>query len=103
MSDAQIARARVATLTPERYVKQLVSHLARKRTTTLVSPEHGVVSWDDGRCDATVEPGVLVLAATAETAEALARIQDVIGRHLERFGQRHELRVEWMVGPGQPK
>ena len=94
------AQARVVTQTPERYIKQLVSHLARKRTTTLVSPGHGIVAFDDGRCVATADPGVLVLTANADTAEALARIQDVVGRHLERFGQRNELRVEWVVGAG---
>jgi uncharacterized protein len=25
----------------------------------------------------------------------LARVQDVLGRHLERFGQRNELAVTW--------
>jgi hypothetical protein len=101
MSDAGTgvsAQARVATPTPGRYVKQLVSHLGRKRTTTLVAPGHGLVTFDDGRCVATAEPGVLVLTANADTAEGLARIQDVVGRHLERFGQRNELRVEWVVG-----
>jgi hypothetical protein len=91
------ARARVATPTPERYVKQLVSHLSHKRSTTLVAPGHGVVTWDDGRCVAIAEPGVLVLTANADNAEALARIQDVVGRHLERFGARAELQVEWVA------
>jgi hypothetical protein len=29
----------------------------------------------------------------------LARVEDVLGRHLERFGQRNELVVSW-VRPG---
>ena len=44
------AVARVATMTPERYIKQLCSHLARKRTTELVSAGEGVITFDTGRC-----------------------------------------------------
>jgi hypothetical protein len=89
------AVARVATMTPERYIKQLCSHLARKRTTMLVSPGEGVITFDTGRCVAVAAPGLLVLTATADSAEALAHIQDVVGRHLERFGARSELEVRW--------
>jgi uncharacterized protein len=31
--------------------------------------------------------------------EALERVQDVLGRHLERFGQRNELVVTWAEEP----
>jgi hypothetical protein len=39
--------------------------------------------------------GVLTLLAEAPDGETLARVQDVLGRHLERFGQRNELTVVW--------
>ena len=32
--------------------------------------------------------------------ECVERVQDVLGRHLERFGQRNELVVSWAVDPG---
>jgi hypothetical protein len=31
-----------------------------------------------------------------QLASHLDRVMDVVGRHLERFGQRDELRVEWV-------
>ena len=46
---------------------------------------------------------LLVLEATADSAQGLAHIQDVVGRHLERFGARAALRVEWKSdGPAIP-
>ncbi len=39
--------------------------------------------------------GVLVLTAVAETADGMAHIQDVVGRHLQRFGAREGLQVTW--------
>jgi len=87
--------ARVPVERPQRYVKQLVSHLAHRRTTQWLPPDAGTVHWDDGDCALTCEAGVLLLTATADDAEALARVQDAVGRHLERFGARDGLRVHW--------
>jgi hypothetical protein len=45
----------------------------------------------------TVMPlnGDLVMRAAAANAEALARVQDVLGRHLRKFGARRELVISW--------
>ena len=89
--------AEVPTDAAARYGKQLLAHLGRKNRVEPV----------DGRSDAgrlffaygtgTVRPeaGRLLLEATAPDAESLARVQDVLGRHLERFGARRELTVHW--------
>ena len=37
----------------------------------------------------------LTLVAEATDTDGLTRIQDVLGGHLERFGQRNELIVAW--------
>jgi hypothetical protein len=87
--------AQVPAERPERYVKQLVSHLAHRRTTRWEPPDAGVVEWPDGRCRLLCTPGVLILTATGDDADVLAQVQDVIGRHLERFGARDGLRVHW--------
>jgi hypothetical protein len=88
------ARADVPTESPERYAKQLVSHLGRRiewttegaTSTAAIAGGTGVVQVGDG---------VLVLRAEAPDAETLDRVQDVLGRHLERFGRRNELTVVW--------
>jgi uncharacterized protein len=38
---------------------------------------------------------MITLLAEAPDAESLARVQHVLGSHLERFGQRNELTVAW--------
>jgi hypothetical protein len=88
------ARADVPTDAPARYAKQLVSHLGRKvefttdgaRSTAIIAGGTGVIE---------VGEGVLTLRAEASDDETLDRVQDVLGRHLERFGQRNELTVVW--------
>jgi hypothetical protein len=92
------ARADVSTDAPERYAKQLVAHLGRRVEWTT----DGAVSTADlagGTGTVEVGDGVLTLRAQAPDTEALARVQDVLGRHLERFGQRNELVVTWAVAP----
>jgi len=88
--------AHVVTPQPARYIKQLVSHLGHKLTANVdETTGNGVIEFDTGRCTLDVQSDALVLAASATDEAALARVQDVIGRHLERFGGREGLTVTW--------
>ena len=91
------ARADVVTDAPARYAKQLVSHLGRRVEWTT----HGDTSTAAtavGRGAVVVGDGVLTLLAEGPDAETLARVQHVLGSHLERFGQRSKLAVRWTTG-----
>jgi hypothetical protein len=88
------SRADVLTDAPERYAKQLVSHLGRKtRFTTEGAASTAPIAGGTGVIE--VGDGVLTLLAEAPDGDTLNRVQDVLGRHLERFGQRNELTVVW--------
>jgi uncharacterized protein len=89
------ARADVPTETPDRYAKQLVSHLGR-RVEFATEGATSTARFGEGTGRVVVGEGVLTLLAEAPDAESLARVQDVLGRHLERFGQRNELVVSWV-------
>jgi len=92
-----VSTARVETDSPERYAKQLCEHLSR-RSTLDYADGHGVITLTAGRATLTSEPGVLAIVADSETEEGLALVRDVVERHLERFGRRAELAVEWVDG-----
>ena len=94
MSEQLAASAVVATGAAARYAKQLASHLGRKAE---VREEDGGTRLllAGGDCLLTATDEALVLEAHAPDQEALDRVTDVVGRHLERFGQRHELVVVW--------
>jgi hypothetical protein len=89
------ATARVSTERGERYRKQLASHFGN-RIEVVEEPSGTVLKWGfGGTTTLTVEPGALVMQAEAEDAEALDRVKDVTGRHLERFGDKDGLVVTW--------
>ena len=99
MPHALSSRAAVRTATPERYAKQLVEHLGHRVAFTT----EGAVSTAeiaDGVGSVEVGDGVLVLRAEAADQQTLDRVQDVLGRHLERFGRRAELEVVWEPAAG---
>lgn len=92
-----ISTGTVATHRAARYGKQLVSHLGRK----------SVGNWDDTSASGTLDmgdgaahvdlkttPDALVIMIEAAESD-IATYEDVVGRHLERFGERDELRVGW--------
>lgn len=96
-SQARTAYARVVTDSPGRYAKQLVAHLGR-RVEWVTEGVASAAVFGGGTGRVLVGEGVLTLVAESGTAEGLAQVQDVLGRHLERFGARNELAVAWQPG-----
>ncbi len=90
----------VTTDAPARYAKQLLSHLGRKNTVEPLAdaPDGGRLVFDYGTAALRPADGQLRMDAAAADAEGLAHVEDVLQRHLERFGARAELVVVWERG-----
>ena len=93
----------VATDRPARYGKQLAGHLGRTATSEWddVSQRGSVVFADRGRAGLTAEDGGLRMHIQT-TAEHVEQLENVLGRHLVRFGSRDELVVTWARSDGSP-
>ena len=87
----------VRTEAPARYAKQLLSHLGRNVAVEDVPgvPHAQRLVFGYGAGVVRPEAGELVLEAVAPDVESLGRVEDVLARHLQRFGQRAELTVSW--------
>jgi hypothetical protein len=87
----------VPTDAAARYAKQLLAHLGRKAGVEAVDgdPEAGRLTLSAGTGIVRPRGDHLLLEALADDAESLALVEDVLGRHLERFGARRELTVSW--------
>jgi hypothetical protein len=88
------SRADVPTYSPARYAKQLVAHLGRKITFTTEGTT-STAAFGDTIGQVVVGDGVLTLLVSGPDADGVARVEAVLGSHLERFGQRNELAVRW--------
>jgi hypothetical protein len=110
------AEAQVETGRPSRYLVQLCQHFSHKggflghRRPAFLMPDlihvewsetHGIVSFGWGQCTMQASTGILTLHAEADSEENLQRVQDVVARHLGRFGRRDHLAVNWQR-PGTP-
>ncbi len=96
-SAAARATARIVTDRGPRYVKQLVSHLGHKLSTSLGEDGVGVIGFPTGRCVLAPADDHIEARAEAVDAEALAVVQDVVARHLVRFASTGELVVDWVA------
>ena len=85
----------VPTDAAARYAKQLLAHLGRKAGVEPVEgdPDAGVLHLSAGTGVVRPRADHLLLEASAADADSLAAVEDVLGRHLERFGARRELTV----------
>ncbi|MEZ0090286.1 DUF2218 domain-containing protein [Streptacidiphilus sp. EB129] len=96
------SEARVVTDRPQRYAKQLTSHLGRKVESSWDEETgRGALTFSAGSATLTAEPGALLLAVEGEDG-TLDRLEDVVGRHLVRFGAKDELVAEWHRDNGTP-
>ena len=91
------SQAKVATDAAPRYAKQLLSHLGHRAQVVALEgvPDGGKLVFAYGT--GTVQPAGdhILLVAEAGDEESLRHVEDVLARHLERFGARRELVVTW--------
>ncbi|KJY33709.1 DUF2218 domain-containing protein [Streptomyces sp. NRRL S-495] len=95
------SEARVTTDRSARYAKQLAAHMGRKiKADWSEETGHGTLVFGAGTATLEATPDALLLAVEGET-ENLPGLEDVVGRHLVRFGARDELVVEWRRDNGE--
>lgn len=94
-SPTTYSQATVVTDRPERYGKQLVSHLGRRNGGEWSADQQsGWIDLDAGQAVLTAGDGALLLTVRAP-ADHLPRLEQVIASHLIRFGEHDDLEVHW--------
>ncbi len=102
LSGTSSSTAIVRTDRAARYGKQLVAHLSRRSAGEW--DEQAGTGWIDfGETRAELSAGTEALDIRLSAApDAVDRMEDVVGRHLVRFGSRDELTVQWVRADGTP-
>ncbi len=90
----ETSEARVRTAKAARYLSQLVKHFAHRLEATQ-DGRAGRLAFPFGTCTLEADPDLLVLRAEAADEPTLARLEEVVARHLERFAFREELSIVW--------
>lgn len=95
--------ARVATDRPDRYGKQLATHMSRRHGGEWI-PESGSgwMQLGSGKATVTAETNTLVLEVTASDPGEIEGLESVVGRHLAKFGAKDGLVVSWVRSDGSP-
>lgn len=108
---ATTSSATVTTDRPGRYGKQLAAHLGRRVSSSWDDDGgRGEITFAYGRAELTAQEGALLLFVQGspdaepdlQGAAGLDRLEDVVGRHLVRFGAKDELVVQWLRSDGSP-
>jgi hypothetical protein len=101
-SPSPVSSARVPTDRAGRYGKQLVAHLSRRSSGAWDdTADRGWISMGSGRVELAGGPESLDIELRG-AEEDVERLEDVVGRHLVRFGARDELVVAWVRADGTP-
>jgi hypothetical protein len=92
------SQARVETAMASRYLGQLCKHFEH-RLPVQHDGARGRIEFSIGTCTLQAEPGVLILHAQSATDDALAQLESVVARHLERFAFRDKPEIGWQKQP----
>jgi len=92
------SQAEVTTDRAGRYLDQLCKHFAHKIPVTL-APGRGTITFSEGECDLTSNETLLTLKVSANTADAVKQLEDVVARHLARFAFREPPVIAWSPIP----
>ena len=96
-----VSFARVATTRAGRYGKQLTAHLGHRLTTHWNDTDNiGWIQLGEARAHLIADDDALHIRIHAPGD--LDRLEDVVGRHLVRFGTKDELVVSWARDDGSP-
>jgi hypothetical protein len=90
----ETSQVTLTTAKAANYAAQLAKHFGHK---IKVEDQDGltVFHFTAGRATAKAAPTDLTLTVQADTVEKRARVQEILGSHLERFAFREDLRVIW--------
>jgi uncharacterized protein len=86
--------SQVATEKPVPYMRQLCKHFGHKNDAQY-DEDSGSIRFPYGLCELNAGASELSLTVSADDAESLERMEQVIGSHLERFGRGDALVVSW--------
>lgn len=85
----------IPTASASRYLQQLCKHWAAKFTVEF-DPQQGRIETPDGwLLEMKADDAALHVTAGAADAETLTHWQDIIAKHISRFGFREELTYDW--------
>lgn len=88
--------AAIATPRGDRWIKQLSSHLGRTRQVVVLEDGSSVLLFDPGSCAMASDGTTLRFTASAPDEATLARVEQVVGGHFDRFAASEGLRAHWI-------
>lgn len=91
---AKCSTAAVATPRAGRYLVQLCKHF-QHRLPVMLLERSGRISFQSGDCLLRADEEKLAISLEAADDRHLHELQDVVERHLLRFGFREDLIVSW--------
>jgi hypothetical protein len=91
------ATAHVAIPTPPRYMNRLAKHFEH-RVAVQRDERSANVAFPDAPCTMQASDTHLDIRIDAASSEQLARLQEVVTKHLKQVASQEAFDVEWSVG-----
>ncbi|MSP51826.1 MAG: DUF2218 domain-containing protein [Alphaproteobacteria bacterium] len=94
-----VSEAKVKTDKASQYMVQLCKHFGHRVPATYTE-NTGRIELDMGVCTMQSDPDHMALRSEATDEASLARLEDVIAKHLDHFAWREKPPVNWVRSAG---
>jgi uncharacterized protein len=88
------SEARITIEGPSRYLQQLCRHFAPKLPTTHTR-QRGQIVFATGTCKLEAQDDLLIMAVEAEDEASVARLEELVARHLECLAFHRRPTISW--------
>ncbi len=92
-----VTKATVVIPTPARYMVRLAKHFEH-RVSVQREDDRARIEFDGAPCSLLATDAVLEIRIESEDAALLARVRDVVDRHLRQVAAQESFEIEWQDG-----
>ncbi|MEL6524987.1 MAG: DUF2218 domain-containing protein [Chloroflexota bacterium] len=88
------AKSVITTKNAEKLMRWTIGHFKMK-VPAEYDKTQGKVEFPAGICTMQATTDQLIITVEATTSESLSWLKDIVGRHVEKFGIKENIHVEW--------
>lgn len=88
------AKSIIATENAPKIMRWTLGHF-KPKVPAQYDATHGSVEFPFGTCQMQATTSELIVTVQAKDAKSLTSVKDIVGRHLEKFGIKEHIKVEW--------
>ena len=88
------AQSIIATPNAAKIMRWTIGHF-KPKVPAQYDETYGSVEFQFGKCSMEAKSDQLIVSIQSDNGKSLQSLKDIVGRHIEKFGIKENIQVEW--------